>query len=171
MRACFFPLLLMAAAWPLAQVLYPGCATLAGGVTQQVRVKSKPAGARVLVNGNDVGVTPVTTRLSRWGWHWVRIEMAGYEPYEVRLEKTYNGTAGANLFIGGVWIVVDAVTGAIFQLDVSPEVRRELLKYEWEKGDPPFGQPINFAPPLIITAGLRPLGPAREIGRMKKSAR
>lgn len=168
MRPRFLPLLLVLAAWPLAQVLYPGCATLLSGTTQQIRVKSKPAAARVLVNGNEVGVTPVTTRVSRWGFHRVRIELAGYEPYEVRLEKRYNSNASGNVVIGGVWIVVDAVTGAIFDLDVSADARRELLKNQWEKGDPGFSQAINFAPPLIITAGLRPLGPARQIGQMTK---
>ena len=168
MRRRFFPLLAVLAAWPLAQLLYPGCATLTGGVTQQVRVKSRPVGARVLVNGKEVGMTPVTTRLSRWGFHRVRIEMEGYEPYEVRLEKRFNSNAGANVFIGGVWIAVDAVTGAIFDLDVSAEARRALLKNQWEKGDPHFGQAVDFAPPLVITAGLRPVGPARPIGQMQK---
>jgi len=168
MRARFLPLLLMAVAWPLAQVLYPGCATLTSGTTQMVRVKSKPTGARVLVNGRDVGVTPVTAVVSRWGWHRVRIELAGYEPYEVRLEKRFNSNAGANLFIGGVWIAVDAVTGAIFNLDVPPEARRGLLKNEWEKGDPGFRQAVDFAPPLVVTVGLKPAGLARQVGQMTK---
>ena len=70
MRSRYLPLLLGLALLPLAQVLYPGCATLFSGTTQQVRVKSKPAGAQVFVNGKLVGTVgemPVTAVVSRWG--------------------------------------------------------------------------------------------------------
>ena len=160
--------LLALTALPLAQVLYPGCATVTGGVTQQVRVKSKPAGARVFLNGKQLGVTPVTAVVSRWGWHKIRIELAGYEPYEVRLEKKFNDTVLWNAWIGGGWIVVDAMTGAIFDLDVSPEAKRGLLKNHWDKDDWK-GSGALFSPgTLMITAGLHPPGPARKIGQMER---
>ena len=158
MRSRYLPLLLGLALLPLAQVLYHGCATMFSGTTQQVRVKSKPAGAQVFLNGKNIGQTPVTAVVSRWGFHRVRIELAGYEPYEVKLEKHYNDTATANVFIGGGWIVIDALTGAIFDVDVPPEARKGMLANRWEKGDP--GQA------LVITVGLRPVGPARKIGQM-----
>ena len=168
MRSRFLPLLLVLSVLPLAQVLYPGCATVTGGVTQRVRVKSKPAGARVLLNGKQVGVTPVTAVVSRWGWHKVRIELDGYEPYEVRLEKKFNDTVLWNAWIGGAWIVVDAVSGAIFELDVSPEAKRGLLKNHLDKDDW-VGSPALFSPgTLVITVGLHPVGPTRKIGQMTK---
>ena len=170
MRPRFLPILLALATLPLAQALYPGCATMIDGPTQQVRVKSQPRGAQVLLNGKPVGVTPVTAVVSRWGWHRVRIETPGYEPYELRLEKHFNGNAAGNLFIGGVWIVVDALTGAIYDLGVSPEEQRKLLKNEREKGDP-LPQYILSPSSLVITVGLKPAGasgPARKIGQMKR---
>ncbi|MCE9612323.1 MAG: PEGA domain-containing protein [Chthoniobacter sp.] len=170
MRSRLLPIFLALALLPLAQLLYPGCATVVDGPTQQIRVKSKPKGAQVFLNGKPVGVTPVTTRVSRWGWHRIRIEMPGFEPYEVSLEKHFNGNAGGNLFIGGVWIVIDALTGAIYDLGVSSEEQRKLVNNEWEKGDPHGG--AIFSPyTRVITVGLHPagpVGPAQKIGQMKR---
>lgn len=43
-------------------------------------VESRPAGARVIVDGASVGVTPVTLPTLAPGLHTVRIELAGYAP-------------------------------------------------------------------------------------------
>lgn len=167
MRSRLLPILLALALLPLAQLLYPGCATLTSGVTQDVRVKSRPKGARVFLNGKPIGVTPVTAVVSRWGWHRVRIEMPGFEPYEVRLEKHFNGNAAGNLFIGGGWIVVDALTGAIYDLGVSPAAQRAMAELPWEKGDPHRGE-IFGRNPLYITTELQPTPASRKIGQMTK---
>ena len=167
MRPRFLPLLLGLSVLPLAQLLYPGCATVTGGVTQQVRVKSKPAGARVFLNGKLVGVTPVTAVVSRWGWHRVRIELLGYEPYEVKLEKSYNGNASGNLFLGGGFIVIDALTGAIFSQDVPAAERARLMKYKWERGDPREYEIFGSAP-LVFSVELKPAASARKIGQMER---
>ena len=167
MRSRYLPLLLVLALLPLAQALYPGCATLFSGTTQQVRVKSKPAGAQVFLNGKNIGQTPVTAVVSRWGFHRVRIELAGYEPYEVKLEKSYNGSATGNLFIGGVFIVVDALTGAIFEQDVPDAERAKLMKYKWERGDPPGGEILTPVPVYVVVV-LKPAPLARKIGQMER---
>src|SRR3569623_2150061 len=112
----------------LRQAFFQGCATWVDGPIEKVQVKSQPAGARVLLNGHPIGQTPLTARVSRWGMHRVRIELPGYKPFEVPLQKTVSGYAQGNLFIGGVWIVVDVVTGAVFQLDVPSDRKAELLK-------------------------------------------
>ena len=159
--------LLALSALPLAQILYPGCATVTGGVTQQVRVKSKPAGARVFLNGKQLGVTPVTAVVSRWGSYRVRIEMPEFEPYEVKLEKGYNVNASGNLFLGGGFIVIDALTGAIFSQDVPATERARMREYKWEPGDPPGGE-IFTAAPLIISVELKRAMSARKIGQMER---
>ena len=159
MRSRYLPLLLGLALLPLAQVLYPGCATLFSGTTQQVRVKSKPAGAQVFVNGKNIGQTPVTAVVSRWGFHRVRIELAGYEPYEVKLEKHFNNMAAGNLYIGGAWIVIDALTGAIFDQDVPTAERAKLMKWL-------MPTPLFASSPLLIGVELKPAPTARKTGQM-----
>jgi hypothetical protein len=165
MRSRFLAPLLALCALPLAQLLYPGCATLIDGTTQQVRVKSQPRGARVFLNGKLAGTTPLTAAVSRWGWHRVRIEMPGFAPYEVKLHKHYNSTATGNLFIGGAWIVVDALTGAIFVQELSEEDRRAMLKMKHERGDP--GVAIFGSAPVVITTELIPAATARKVGQLQ----
>jgi hypothetical protein len=161
MRSRLLPLLLALSVVPLTQILYPGCATMMSGARQTVQVRSKPEGATVFLNGKRVGVTPVTAMVSRWGWHRVRIEMAGYEPYEVKLEKTYNTNANGNLFIGGVWIVVDVLTGAIYQQSV-PEKDRKAMTWD----GPVRG--FDFAPAVQISTTLKRMPSARQIGQMQR---
>jgi hypothetical protein len=159
LSARWLPVLCVALTLPLSQAFFQGCATWIDGPTEKVHVKSQPAGARVFLNGHVIGQTPVTRFVSRWGSHRVRIEMPGYQPFEVPLEKTANSYVEGNLFIGGVWIVVDALTGAIFQLDVPPARRAELLP------DHDYG--AFFSPTtLTISVVLKPEHGARRIGQM-----
>ena len=154
-----FAVLLALAVLPLAQILYPGCATLVDGPLQHLRVKSKPTGARVFLNGHAVGETPVTVTMSRWGVHRLRVELAGFEPFEMKLEKYGNWNAlGGNVLLGVAPIVIDAVSGAIFEISVPESAKRQLIPNRWEKGDE--GK--------LITVGLHPLGPARKIGQMER---
>jgi hypothetical protein len=156
------PLLLAALTLPLSQVLFQGCATMIDGPTQKVHVNSEPAGAKVFVNGRPIGNTPATAVVSRWGMHRVRIEMAGYKPLEVSLEKKFNDYAGDNILLGGVWIVVDAVTGAIFRLDVPADKRAELHPGSQYAG-------AIFSPTILtISATLKPDSTARKIGQMQR---
>jgi hypothetical protein len=160
-RRRLLPLFLAALTLPLSQAFFQGCATWIDGPTEKVHVKSQPAGAQVLLNGHAIGQTPLTTRVSRWGVHRVRIEMPGYKPFEVPLQKTVNGYVSGNLFIGGVWIVVDALTGAVFQLDVPPDRKAELLKDQ--------GYGAIFSPTtLTISVALKPDPTARKIGQMQR---
>jgi len=66
-----------AAAPPAATGTRAGPATEAPG---SLLVDSRPPGARVIVDGTDVGVTPVTVSNLAAGIHAVRIERPGYVP-------------------------------------------------------------------------------------------
>lgn len=161
LRLRLLPLFLAGLALPVSQAFFQGCATWIDGPTEKVYVKSQPGGARVLLNGHAIGQTPLTTRVSRWGVHRVRIEMPGYKPFEVPLQKVVSGYAQGNLFIGGVWILVDVITGAVFQLDVPPDRKAELLQ------DQDYG--AIFSPTtLTISVALKPEPGARRIGQLQR---
>ncbi len=73
---CLLPLLL------LALLLLAGC------VERRIKVTSSPAGARVWINDQQVGTTPLETRFTFYGGYDVRIELEGYEPInELRQAK------------------------------------------------------------------------------------
>ena len=88
----------------------PGCATVAHGVRQTVRVTSDPAGAAVTVlsspPGRDAvvrstpGVTPIALSLTRRDPHIViRVEKDGCAPVEIRLKRSVSGWIAGNLIV------------------------------------------------------------------------
>jgi formylglycine-generating enzyme required for sulfatase activity len=54
-----------------------------------VTIESKPAGARVAVNGTDVGATPLTTDLDA-GSHTVSLTASGFRPWETTIQVQAN---------------------------------------------------------------------------------
>ena len=67
MRNTTIALIIIAAALPLT-----GC------VERRIRVTSSPAGARVWINDQQVGTTPLETRFTFYGGYDVRVELEGY---------------------------------------------------------------------------------------------
>jgi hypothetical protein len=62
--------------------LLPAC------VQRKIRVTSTPPGARVLINDQEVGVTPVDTRFKFYGGYDVQLIKSGYEHvHELRQAK------------------------------------------------------------------------------------
>jgi len=78
---------LPAAVLLLAAMLGQGCMTLIGRKAQHVTVTARPAGARVLVDGEFEGITPLALRLAKKPPHVIRIEKEGYRPIEIRLKR------------------------------------------------------------------------------------
>ncbi|HEX8392174.1 MAG TPA: PEGA domain-containing protein [Longimicrobium sp.] len=94
-----------------------GCATIVHGSKQSVTVASTPAGAQVMIDNMNVGVTPMSAQLSRKQEHTVRITMAGYQPYDLKMQKTVDGWIAGNILFGGIpGLIVDAATGAMYKL-------------------------------------------------------
>ena len=102
-----FAVVLLAAALFLLQ----SCATIVQGTSQKIPVTSAPIGARVLVDGKDIGTTPLTLKLKKIKPHVIRIEQEGYNPHEIRITrnkpKRYSWTnLGNALLITPLGIVV-----------------------------------------------------------------
>jgi hypothetical protein len=96
------------------------CATIMHGSNQDVSFSSSPTGATVFVDNQQLGVTPVTVKLSRKDHHMVRLEMAGYQPYETKLTRGVSGWVWGNLVFGGIpGLAIDAMTGGLYKL--TPE--------------------------------------------------
>jgi hypothetical protein len=94
-----------------------GCATIMQGTSQELSVASTPTGARVLVDGTEVGRTPHVANLKRKDKHVVRIEMDGYQPFELPIARATSGWVWGNLVFGGIpGLAVDAITGGLYKL-------------------------------------------------------
>ncbi|MGH9560652.1 MAG: PEGA domain-containing protein [Terracidiphilus sp.] len=88
-----------------------GCATVLGSKSHDFNFNSTPDGAEVLVDGNPVGVTPMTVNLSNTQAHSVVFKKKGYADIGCQLGKgTGAGWVIADVVFGVVPLVVDAAT-------------------------------------------------------------
>lgn len=111
-----------------AAVLFiSGCATIIHGSKQTVGISSNPTKAMVTVDGQMLGETPVSARLTRIDHHLIKIELPGYLPYETNLTRKVDGWIAGNIVFGGlIGLAVDAITGGMYKL--TPEqIHSQLL--------------------------------------------
>ena len=101
-------------------LLLNACATMAHGTTQEIGFTSSPAGAKVIVDGAPAGVIPIVTTLLRRHDHAIRIELEGFQPYEVTLTKSWSGWVTANVFNSGLGLIVDLASCGVYNL--SPDL-------------------------------------------------
>lgn len=97
-----------------------GCATIMQGTTQSVGISSTPSGAKVIVDNQEKGKTPIVVELKRKDNHFVKIEMDGYLPYEATFTRSTSGWVWGNIVFGGlIGLAVDAISGGLYKL--TPE--------------------------------------------------
>jgi hypothetical protein len=103
---------------PLAGlVAVAACASIIHGGHENVTFGTTPPGAKVVVDDSTFGVTPTTVTLARKRAHTLRIELAGYKPYELKIRRRTSDWVFGNLFLGGViGVAIDLGTGAMFKL-------------------------------------------------------
>ena len=122
----------------LVALTVTGCGTIMQGSKQDVAVSSTPTGAQISVDGQVAGVTPATLRLARKNGHLVRIELPGYQPFEMNLTRKVSSIVWGNIVFGGIpGLVVDAVTGGMYQLtpeQIAAELRSTSASARMQEG-------------------------------------
>lgn len=105
----------------VGMLLVQGCATIFTGTSDTVTFETDPPGARVIVNGIDLGRTPLTTSFRR-SLHpqFINYRLDGYEQRTVEMGRRLNGVAYANLLC--LWFFalcggVDGFSGALMVYD------------------------------------------------------
>jgi hypothetical protein len=91
---------------------YTGCATIFSGSKADIDLNSEPQGAKVLVNGNNEGKTPIKIVLKKGKEYSIEFVKDGYESKTIRL--TYGVGAGwiiLDILSGLIGIIIDAATG------------------------------------------------------------
>lgn len=129
----------------LCAMTLPGCATLVHGTSQSVDIWSSPDGAKVIVDGRNLGTTPLRTDLKRGQPHIVQVQKPGYLAETVMTTTKMNKATGWNALFGGIGamaIVLDLANGSA--TDISPSaVSVELA----EKVSPPSAiTPASYEP-------------------------
>jgi hypothetical protein len=96
------------------------CASIMHGTHQDVGITSAPTGAAVTIDGVPSGNTPVIAKLTRKANHIVRIDLPGYQPFDLTLTHSVSGWVWGNVAVGGlIGLAVDAISGGMYKL--SPE--------------------------------------------------
>ncbi|HSI11177.1 MAG TPA: PEGA domain-containing protein [Chthoniobacter sp.] len=157
------PFALAALTLPVSQAFFGGCATVTQGPLQKVQFDSKPVGATLYVNGSKVGKTPRLVVFSRFQKPRVRFELEGFEPYDLKMDNyAIWGAVEGNVMLGVAPIVIDAVTGSLYELSVPDQPG--LTTNAWYKGDlSQFGRYKT----LFVGVTLKPLSGGRKIGQMQ----
>ena len=97
-----------------------GCCSIIHGTRQDVGISSAPTGAMVKIDNVSSGNTPVVAKLTRKDNHFVRVELSGYQPFDMTLTRSVSGWVWGNIVFGGlIGLAIDAIDGAFYNL--SPE--------------------------------------------------
>lgn len=126
--------LLVTAVVGLAPTILWACATIIHGSSQEVSINSQPTGAKVTIDGQPAGNTPVVSHLRRKDPHKITINMDGYQPFELATTRSVSGWVWGNIVFGGlIGLAVDAITGGLY--NVKPEqVQAQLAKAGASRG-------------------------------------
>jgi hypothetical protein len=110
----------------LIALINAGCATIIKGSSEDIKINSTPAAAKVVIKstgGAQVfeGTTPTTAKLSKRNEYLVTISLENYKDANVNIIKDgIEGWFWGNILCGGlIGIIVDAADGAIN--DLSPD--------------------------------------------------
>lgn len=79
-----------------------GCATIFQSGPDRIRVNSNPQGAKVLLNDDPVGTTPMVLSVNHRDDCVIKIEKEGYETYTMDRGKTFSGWFLGNILLGGI---------------------------------------------------------------------
>jgi hypothetical protein len=101
----------------LALVSVVSCATIMHQTRQDVGIASIPTGASVTINNKPYGKTPLVADLKRKDNHIVKVELPGYEAFEVTITHKVSGWIWGNIAFGGlIGLAIDAITGGMYKL-------------------------------------------------------
>lgn len=118
-------LLALLLVWSLAG---SGCATIATGTTETIKIKSDPSGAHVkVIPSGKTATTPAKLDLSKSNSYVIRITKECFEEERVEIENPMHPMFFANILLGGViGMIVDVSSGGGF--DLEPEQADVKLK-------------------------------------------
>jgi hypothetical protein len=90
-----------------------GCATIMHGTTQDIDIKTDPAGADLLVDGREHFTSPATITMKRKDDHTLEISLQGYKSEKIDLKGTISAAVLGDFLAGGaIGYGIDAATGA-----------------------------------------------------------
>ena len=104
---------LIVAALIISFLSFESCSLINGNKYQAVPVTSRPSGAKIVVDGEEAGSTPLNLKLDKLKSHEVRIEKEGYQPAIIVVSSVYKPgeKAFVDIFFAPVIIICSALAG------------------------------------------------------------
>lgn len=101
--------------------LFQSCATIGRGTSQKIPVTSNPSGAKIIVDGEEIGHAPLNLKLKRKKSHVIQVEKPGYNPIEIRIARKISALRLAITTVGSVLAVCGcAFLGGFIGMWVGP---------------------------------------------------
>jgi len=124
----------------LLMILLLICLGLAGCVERRLTINTNPAGAQVLLNDEDVGISPVTTSFNWYGDYNVTIRKEGCQTLNThrKLERPWHDYPPFD-FILGVLYPGQIVNSYQWSFDLEPQ--KEIDRTELIKAAEQFAEP------------------------------
>ena len=113
----------------VSTIIINGCATIFTGSSDNINFTSNPSGAKIVLDGLDIGKTPATLEIKRSGFKdkEITLKLDGYEDRTFLLQKEFNAIAILN-FAGILGWFVDFATGSVmkysqlaYNVDLDPK--------------------------------------------------
>ncbi|NML20001.1 PEGA domain-containing protein [Pseudoflavitalea sp. G-6-1-2] len=156
----------------LSVFILNSCATIISGSKQAIDISSEPTGAKITIDGKDFGKTPQLIEFHRKGKnkgdsaskksYAVKLELDGYQPYEINITRKVNGWVFGNILIGGIiGVVIDVATGSMYSLtpkQIAAQPTKNLTTYKADNGS------------VYIAVTMHPDPSWEKIGTLTKTA-
>jgi hypothetical protein len=106
------------ASFLIAFLFLTGCASIAGNNTRMVKVESEPAGATIMVDNQNYGVTPAVITLPTYiyGGKSITLRKKGYQDQSMMVNSKFQPVALLDIFLWPTFII-DAATGDLVKID------------------------------------------------------
>ena len=99
-------------------IAFSGCAAIFKGSNSNLNATSDPSGAKVYVNGELFGKTPITLRLRSSKTYTIEFKKEGYETVTRNISSSIGaGWIILDVLAGLVPVIIDAATGSWYSLD------------------------------------------------------
>ena len=146
-----------------AALLLSSCATVLTGTSDDITFNSTPSGAKIMIDGLEVGKTPAVVSVKRPSNKTTKVtlQMKGYEDRSFALSSTFNMFSccnGTNL-LG--W-AIDFVTGSLFKYDKT-NYKMELEPMAFNLEELKKDQDGNFIVPEILNRTVLVIDQEREL--------
>ena len=138
-----------------------GCATIAHGTTQRVPITSSPQGARVFVDSEPVGQTPLVASLSRTHSHVVSIVHDSFPAVRVAMDRNVSPWLLASLFFYVAPAIVDLSNGAAYGF--ASDTLRVVFSMEQRAETHPSRIPGGSAATAAVMSGLVGFGSGQKL--------